>query len=333
MIRKILIRTGVFILIFFGINFLFHIFLCEEDVRRYNPIVYRCSNINEKYDLVYLGESSNITTADKDSSRKKISDFVKYFRPDLNILTIDTFAVHAGIFKAWVKSMKVLPKAFVITMNLRSFNSAWINSTLETPLQKSVRMKQTIFCGLNRFLMSIHGFNDKSLTEREIDMRKGLKKQQFSIPGFRFTNAAEWDKEMAKPLYSAGFSDEADSLRIVLACHYIKSYAFTIDEQNPRIKDFDDIVDFCERNNVKIYFNLLPENLHFADSLAGKELPVLMRKNRDYLVQRYNVNNNVVIDQLEELNASHFIDLNWTTEHYYDRGRIIIAKNIADNLK
>ena len=121
--------------------------------------------------------------------------------------------------------------------------------------------------------------------------------------------------------------------KIILACHYIKGYAFNLDENNPRIKDFDEISDWCEKQHIPLYLNLMAENVQYADSLVGKELVFLMRENRNYLVKRYNKNNCKVIDNLELVNGKNFIDQTWTTEHYDYLGRMLVARNLADTLK
>ena len=41
----------------------------------------------------------------------------------------------------------------------------------------------------------------------------------------------------------------------------------------------------------------------------------------------------VVVDNLNVLDDSQFIDIHWTTEHYYERGRKTIANNVACALK
>ena len=77
----------------------------------------------------------------------------------------------------------------------------------------------------------------------------------------------------------------------------------------------------------------MAENIEYADSLVGKELVFLMKRNRDYLVQRYNKNNCRVIDNLELVTGKEFTDQHWTTEHYSYKGRMIIARNISESLK
>jgi hypothetical protein len=40
-----------------------------------------------------------------------------------------------------------------------------------------------------------------------------------------------------------------------------------------------------------------------------------------------------VVDNLEAVDDEQFIDQNWTTEHYAEKGRRIIAANVAKALK
>src|SRR5204863_4510414 len=90
---------------------------------------------------------------------------------------------------------------------------------------------------------------------------------------------------------------------------------------------------WCREHKVKLFLNLLSANIHYADSLVGRELVFLMRENRDYLVKRYHAENVMVVDNLESVPGDDFIDRNWTTEHYGYRGRMIIAKHVADSMK
>jgi hypothetical protein len=124
-----------------------------------------------------------------------------------------------------------------------------------------------------------------------------------------------------------------DIKKIELACHYIKAYAFNLDDRNVRIRDFDNIKKWCEEKNVLLYLNLMAENIQYADSLVGRDLVFLMRQNRDYLVHRYQGGNCKVVDNLEKISGSEFIDQNWTTEHYKFRGRMKIAAHLADSMK
>lgn len=119
-----------------------------------------------------------------------------------------------------------------------------------------------------------------------------------------------------------------------MAGYYIKSYGFSIFDDNPRVKDFDAIVELCRERGWNLVFNILAEDVDKAMELGGKDLIVLMKQNRDYLLRRYGGLDGVtVVDNLSLVRDVNFIDQEWTTEHYYEEGRRIIAEHLAQTLK
>jgi hypothetical protein len=127
---------------------------------------------------------------------------------------------------------------------------------------------------------------------------------------------------------------KVDEILTALACNYIKTYGFQIDEAtNQRISDFDKIVALAKERNWKLVFNLMSENVERAQELVGDDLVYLMKQNRDLLVNRYHKNGVIVVDNLEYVPDEEYIDRNWTTEHYAENGRRIIAKNVAVSMK
>jgi hypothetical protein len=124
-----------------------------------------------------------------------------------------------------------------------------------------------------------------------------------------------------------------DMEKRTLADHYVKAYAFQIDDQNPRIRDLDAIVETCRTKGLNLVFNLLAENVEYADSLVGDNLVWLMRTNRDFLMERYHNQGNVwVADNLEAVGGYHFTDQHWTTEHYDQIGRQAVADGVVKQL-
>lgn len=322
--------------VFVVFNAVYSLTLYPRDLSEKSPELVQIRNSATETDIYYFGESSNVTTAPRDSSQKSISGFMQDFFPDLRVTNINKYATHAGIYKAWLRELdrtKVYPKAIVVTLNLRSFDAAWIHSKLETPLQESVVFSQPLPPLANRFLLSLQAYNYKTDAEREHDMLQTWKRERLEFPfSFEHRTVYEWDRHMA----NGGHLNEDgtwDTPKIELACHYIKGYAFHIKENNPRLKDFDEIYRWCGKRNVRLYLNLMSENLHYADSLVGAELVFLMRQNRDILVERYHKEHCSVVDNLESVPHTSFIDKNWTTEHYDQRGRMIIARNLADTMQ
>lgn len=336
MVKKIVIRVVLLLLIVTGLNFVYMVTFYEKDLKEHAKEYVKIGEVQRETDIFYFGESSNITYKETDSIFTSIADLSNFFFPSLKVTMINKDASHAGIYKHWLSAFDLSenkPKALIVTMNLRSFDAAWINSALETPLQQSIVFTHSRPPLVNRFALSLQAFDNKTEKQREQKMLKEWERTQLVFPfDFKYRTVRQWDDAMAH----GGFRKpdcSPDSGKTKLACHYIKSYAFNIVEDNQRVKDFDEIAAWCNRNQVTLYLNLLAENVAYADSLVGKELVFLMRQNRDWLVERYSGTNCTVVDNLELVEGKDFIDQDWTTEHYNLRGRMRIARNLALNMK
>lgn len=336
MLGKVVLKIIAFACVLSGLNVLYNVTFFEKDFRTISPHILKLQQTCENTDVYYFGESSNTTFRGDDSVKTSISDLTALFYPGLRFVNVNKEATHAGIYRFWLRSLQghdTLPKAVVITLNLRSFDAAWRHSKLETPLQESLVMGSPLPNLVNRFLLSLQAFDNKTEKQREEEMLNEWKTTLLKFPfGFKYKTVREWDDAMANGGHKKQ-DGSWDNEKSVLACHYIKGYAFNLDTNNRRVKDFDDISKWCEAHHVKLYLNLMAENLQYADSLVGKELVFLMRQNRDFLVKRYTTKNCVVIDNLEAVPGHDFIDQNWTTEHYGFRGRMTIAAKVAEALK
>jgi hypothetical protein len=333
--RKLLLKFLVAVVGLVVMNEVYRFFFFKKDLYQHTPMTIQLDVARDKADVVYFGESSNYSYAESDSDKRSISEFTASFFPGVKFMAIDTGAVHAGIYKRWLNYMgsKCNPQVIIVTLNLRSFNASWIHSELETALQKSVVLLEERPALLNRFFLSLKAFDSKSAKEREQDFLNQWKKDPIEFPfPFRFKTVRQWDSTIG----TDGVRNEKgewDSKKTDLTAHYVKSYAFTLRENNPRIQDFDEIVKWCKSANKKLVLNLLSENLEYADSLVGKELCWLMKNNRDFLVKRYSKMGAMVVDNLTSVKGSDFIDQNWTTEHYVECGRKQVAKTLADSLR
>lgn len=328
-------RLALVIMILASLDLVYRFTLYEDDLARQSPEILQIRKSQPSADIFYFGESSNVTYAPYDTVRRSISDLIAGSFPGLSIITINKYATHAGIYREWLEQVDLpadKPRAVIVTMNLRSFDAAWIHSKLETALRQSLVLAKPYPPLLNRFLLSLGAFDDKTEAEREHDMRKIWRSEKLQFPfDFPYASVAEWDRAMANGGYLKP-DGSWDIKKIELACHYIKAYAFNINGDNPRLKDFDAIARWSADNGIPVYFNLLSENVSFADSLVGRELVFLMRQNRDFLVRRYNKGNCVVVDNLERVDKSSFIDKDWTTEHYDYPGRLAIARHVSDSI-
>lgn len=324
-------RLLVLLLFVWLLNFLYTKFLWEDDLRTYDAhLLLELMDKQDSSDVIYFGESSNFSIHPDDTQRLSISQLIDLQLP-WKVSAINKGAYHAGIYYPLIQRLdqKQL-KAIVVTLNLRTLNQATIHAPLETALQKEARMYANRPPLLNRILLTLNNYDNASLEDRDKAMWRAwtydtLRSDQYSFPA---PTIKSWC-ELPKFVDSSG---KEDMEKRTLADHYIKAYAFQIDpESNPRIEQLDQIVELCKEKGLSLVFNLLAENTEYADSLVGENLVWLMRSNRDLLVNRYGADA-LVVDNLEVVAGKHYTDQHWTTEHYNQIGRQLIADRVAQAL-
>ncbi len=334
-IKKVSLKIFLLVIVLCSCNWIYTKFFYEKDLLEHTYLRKEIKNTQE-FDIVYFGESSNFTTRADDLDKRPISEIISSYFPNKKLTTVNKGALHAGIYK---HLMRQIPEndtieTVIVTLNLRSFTADWIYSKLETALQKNVVLLSPYPPLFKRFLLSFKAYDIKTDVERSLQVKEIWKNTELIFPfDFEYSNVDEWDKALANGSWKLA-DGNWDLKKINLTCHYVKTYAFQIDtNSNPRIKDFDEIVEIAKERNWNLVFNLLAENTHKAEQLVGEELSFLMRQNRDLLVERYSNKGCIVVDNLESIPDEQFVDQNWTTEHYAEKGRNKIAKNVAEHLK
>lgn len=330
--KKLLIRIGIVLVMLLILNWVYSRWFLEKDLRKHSDIVELSWQVtDDSCRIIYLGESSNSHYGDEESSHRKISDFTADYFPRVKMGDLTKEASHAQTYYYMLRHIPATSavETVVVTMNLRSFGPLWIYSKLETPLRKQLVLLEDYQPLVNRFLLAFKAYPIKTEEEWNELVFEHWRNDTFNIPNFAWHTTADWDYGM----YSYGWYDQQgqrDWDVTALACHYIKTYAFEINDDNPRVKDFDAIVDLCRERGWNLVFNLMAENVDKANELVGKDLMLLFRLNRDYLLKRYgNMEGVTVVNNLNLVRDVNFIDQDWTTEHYYEEGRRIVADHLA----
>ena len=295
----------------------------------------KLDSLQYKSDVIYFAESSNARRADTDTCKLSISQMMDTLSP-LKINAIENGGIHAHTFLQLIKTINPNSKVktIVVTLNSRSFGSPWINSKHETSFSQANIMYENIPAIFKRIKLIFNAYDNTSVQMRDKINEQNWLTNKINVPKeFPYKNVREWDNGMGNGTYLLPNGDW-DMPKITLACHYIKTYAFSIDTlNNPRIKDFDEIVEVAKQKNLKLIFHLLAENVQYADSLVGKELHNIMQENKQLLINRYTKKGVIVVNSFELVNGKDFIDQDWTTEHYNQTGRWILAKNVLQNIK
>ena len=293
-IRHIILQIGKKFLLLAALlvvlDIVYRVTLYPRDREKYCPMLeYSRLPVEENDDIIYLGESSNHSHGPDDHDRRAISEMIEERLPGHKVAKMSKNASHAGIYYDIMRNIprKNPVKTAIVTVNMRSFSSEWIYSELEKPLQKEQIMAKKAPALYKRLLLAFKAYAHWSETERSRIVRKGLKKQTLHLPYyFPYRNASDWDHAIGTQSYL--YNGQKVSMdTIVLTCHYIKDFAYQLDDKNPRIKDLDKIVRLCNRRGWNLVFNIMADNMDQIKALAGPDLEFLMKENAQYIIHRY----------------------------------------------
>ena len=334
-ISKGLIRLISIAVIVLGFNQIYTSYFLNTDLDNHGPMLLELSHIVDTCDVIYFGESSNFTTHPDDYNTLRISDNIAAKHPNKSFGTINHGAYHVGMFLPLVKqlAMSKPSRTIIVTMNLRTFNQDVIYGPSEANLRLASRFYQPTLPILNKVFASLNHYDNRSGHERDLLKWKAwtydtLVSTDDSVH-FKVNTIRRWC-EVPKFLDSAGVQDNA---KRQLADQYIKAYAFQIDDSNPMVQEFDELLQVAQQKNMRVVFNLIPENVEDAAYYIGDNLVWLMQTNRDFLVERYTNLGATVVDNLELLPSKHFLDRAVIPQEHYDaKGRELVGLQVAQVL-
>ena len=333
MIKKIIIRLLFLLLIVVASILVYNKFIWPIDRYMHADLLDALDKNRDSAAIIYIGESSNFWNAKEEHDKRSISEMIAE-NLEFPLLTLNKSAYHLGIYKPLFKHINKRKnvKHVVLTINLRTFGPPCVHGEFETSLQKDALFLSNQVPIVKKLKAVFNMYDNQSADDRNKVLWQHWTKDTLNLNGttLKFVNVKNWcavDKFMDS-------NNIEDMPKRVLADHYIKAFGFNLNAKNERVKDLDAIVALAEKQHYQLYLLIMSENIHWADSLAGKDLGNLIRTNRDYLVKRYQSSNHVqIIDNLETVKSAYFGEKDWTTEHYYWQGRKQIADSVSQVIK
>lgn len=308
-------------------------FIWPIDKYNHADFLYLLDENKDSAEIIYIGESSNFWNNKQDKDMRSISEMVAD-KLAVPLLTLNKSAYHLGIYKPLfdhINKRKNL-KHVILTINLRTFGPPCVYSEFETSLQKDGLFLNNQMPFIKKMKAVFNLYDNQSAETRSKQMWElwsddTLKLADTALPYYTVKNWCGVEKFLDS-------NNQEDMVKRTLADHYIKAFGFNLNAKNSRVQDLDAIVLNAAKQNYQLNLLIMSENVHWADSLAGKNLAALIRSNRDYLVNRYsNKPNIIIIDNLETVKPAYFGEKDWTTEHYFWQGRKQIADSIVSVIR
>ena len=370
---KVLLRLAVGVLVFFVANIWYvSSGLRNEERLKFSPVAGKLDSAFLSGDVVYLGESSNTSFNPwTDTFGYSVSEFLQMYLPQNRVRGVSHDGYHVGLFSQmlglmpehWADSGR---KTVVITVNMRSFGpSAMFNGNEASNQQEAIFYSHRTAL-LNRVYVSLHHYDNRDSREMERAKTQWFRTRDLRIGGgagqhygsthggpglhaageewFYHNTVKWWLRDLQRQF--APVSGDADLARVMpMAEAYLKEFAFLLDEENPRVKALDAIVEKCKREQVNVVFVLLMPNYDHANRLFGEELTQLMDYNMDFLRKRFagwekeykQGNFNVGYVDVPRAygdwaGGEHYTDQWYPTEHVDAHIRQFIAKKTAEKI-
>ncbi|MGB0403909.1 MAG: hypothetical protein ACPGEG_07415 [Salibacteraceae bacterium] len=325
-IKNIAIRLILFIAILIGANWIYTKYFLNDFLDVHGSLLLTQIK-NSDADYLYYSASSEFSyDAENDTNKSRITKLIDQQTP-FSIKPVTSSAHHAGIFAPVIQQLNSESvKGIVVVLNYRSFSPEWIESFNENSLQQSKVLYEDRPHLLNRLLVSLNAYKPLSDQERTANFKRMFIEWKLPYPAPKNTIDSWCMVEK--------YGDWRNPKR-QLADHFIKNYAFVLNENTPRISDFDKISEIAKDKNLQLLFVIIPENMELANELLGSDLTDLMNTNRTYLNARYDhpEQNQHVLDIMDLLNDDNFTDREFPTEHYNYEGRLKVATTISKKLK
>ncbi len=324
-VKKIGLRILLLAVIAIATSAIYKRYFYQSFLEKEGFLLYRL-NRSVNADYLFFSASSDYTfdsINDIDTSRVSVLT-MNYCTK--SVKSIAGGAHHAGVFKQLIKHIpKNTIEGIIVSFNIRSFSPKWLTGINENLLQKYTALYKPNPVLISRLTGSLKFYPIR--TQKELEQERNAYFSSWPLPYL-------FPKNTVKNWYSNERRFSTNDSIANISLEYLKSFAFVINDNHSRTKDFDEIVELAKSKNLKLILHVLPENMDEARRLIGDSLTALIQANRDFAIARYhNPTANVwVIDNLEKVRHVDFTDRDFPTEHYNQNGRTIIAKSIAKQL-
>ena len=277
----------------------------------------------KRADGIYFSASPNESHAENDKDKRTIHEMIQSLYGKYSIASLDTGSIHAGIFLYALKQMPAdyQPKFIVMDMNIRSLGVRWLNSGLENSMQRNLVYWNHRFGLLNRMNAALKNYEYLPMMERNELINYDDKFYHLPFKDSCRTVKLWFDSLQRRP-------DKADKIGLETLQHF----GFEVTNENKMLRYYDQIVTFCNKRKIPLYYLILPENLEGMEKNSGTNLRRLCIKNSNFVKSHYKNRNVTLIDAVDKLNSSYFYET-YTTEHYTAAGREIVAKEVVEVLK
>lgn len=294
---------------------------CLPNHKLFNIINNRTKQIN----LLVYGDSVSERVSNSDTNKKKLFEMIHHkIGNDISYYHITHSAYYADIYNLYIRyilSLDIKIDEIIVPINLRNFSPQWDYN----PIYQCMSHISALKLLLENKNIAIRDEQNNSLKtvndffESEVNYIGSPYKYIHN-----FQNIV-----MSAPKTE---NDKIERKKIIFTYHYMNK----IDQYHHKFKPFEDMVELCNKNKIKLFLYLTPINYEGGVKFVGKSFSDNLRSNAATVCNQIlksvkaDLGALTIKDFSMLLTSDFFFNREETTEHLNENGRILLAENIIN---
>jgi hypothetical protein len=273
--------------------------------------------LQDKYDLIYLGDSVIKSAPDDEADKASISEILAKIRPELKIGDLTRGAYNPTIYEtllSYISRSPYRPKAVIIAINLRSFSPEW-DRRPEYQFEKEKLFLSSSIPFFASFFKPLAVF-------RAINVTTVTYEDWFNTPVYngllKVGTVQDFENQKKFNLINE------DNIR----AKYIYEYLYSLDSEQRELKSLEKTIALAKAAGIQVYVYLTPIDYQEGKKYLG-----------DDFIKQTSANANLICSVIKEqglpclnlafsLDSSYFNHPAYPNEHLKSEGRKFVAEHI-----
>lgn len=328
---KLLGRILFFIIVVFFLQSMLTEYLLRFDDPKLENFVFRFDELTqlkkylrEKVDIIYFGDSTNITVGKDDSDHRTIAGMLHDMASQWSLGSVVHPAYHIGIYLEFCKYLVrqgYRPVVIIIPINMRSFSPDWDRRPhYQYEIQKIILKGGLLKSILLAFYKPLMMFKYNFFT---------ISQQEFlDTPVFYGHRQVGTAKDFNNSSYIK-YSDK--NMKNQLIFSYM--YGLSLSPQHRKLKALVETAKLLIRNNIKVIFYITPIDWETGEKYLPGEFLKQLRENTQLIISLLSMEGVEVLDISTVLPTNCFYWYLYPNEHLNQRGRMYVAEQLYLKLK
>jgi hypothetical protein len=324
--KKLLSKIFIFIIILFFLQSILTDYLLKFDNPKLTNYVFRFDQLTqlnkylqEKVDIIFLGDSSIFAEGNDDTDHRTIARMLQDMTPQWSLGSVTHPAYHIDIYLEFCKYIirkQYRPAVIIMPINMRSFSPDWDRRPhFQYEIQKIILkggLLKTILLAFYKPLV-LFNYNFFTISQEEF-MDSPVFFGQQQVGTVKDFNNSSYAKYSAK------------NMKNQLIFAYM--YGLSQSPQHRKLKAWVETARLLIRNNIKVIFYITPIDWEAGEKYLHGEFLKQLQQNTGVIKSLLSAEGVEVLDISTALPSNCFSWFLYANEHLNQRGRRYVAEQL-----